>query len=615
MTDANEANIGKRAFLQALAALGGASLLGTGVVGTAAANHPEKRDVEPFDIDDRIDLVESERDAARESLVSTLAEYGHTHNTEYLSTVELYGEEFAPFLFTKGMPLETNENGVPYPEGLVAYDRKLQNYWKPILERGNLNESFEQGGQRLFIGAPAVHSVTHSGMDTWPGMMPPAPNPTGVRNAGEMIDLYVMEQFRDVPFVEYPNEPGGTGPRGSAEGNRQDPGKDHQRQYSDSIPGVIDALNGDLTTIEKQLGGSWWHDTDRLFVEADTANLDWGPYLSQYLLHDVRMWALPIEQQYLSYEAGVNYNDTRSDWLTTLAGRDETSAEINPNSPDSDESSYISTGRDLATIVNAEPPYQEYLIAGLHLLENGSFADGLPYNSRDDGSVLGYTSSGPAGFVDILARGARQALLAAFYQKYYVHFRCRPETYAGRLHAQRNDDREFGISDVLTNSAVLSRRNNDTDFLSTVYEEGSPVHPAYPSGHSVIAGACGTILKIMFRNTDWEDDYYVPTPGGNSRETVPVPSGHNGTYQEIDKLMSNIGLARLFAGVHYYSDHYQAIKLGEQVAVGLLVDIFERAYTVGERFTATFSPFLEYDTEYDVSIDTLETLREQSISR
>lgn len=555
-----------------------------------------ERSADRFDLNDRIEQVTSEREQSRESLVAGLTEYGHNGNEAYLSTVELYGEEFAPFLFTKGMPLETDENGVPYPEGLVAFDRKLKSYWEPIREQDDIDESFETGGRRLFIGVPAVHTVTHSGMDPWRGRMPPAPDPTGVCNAGEMIDLYAMEQLRDVPFSEYPSEPVGDGT-----GHR-------------AVDRTLADLERDLETIVEGIGESWWYNTDRLFVEADTDALDWGPYLSQYLLHEIQMGSLPISQRYLSYEAGVDYNGTRSDWLRTLEGRDSVSAELNPNVPDSDERRYISTGRDLATLVNADVPYQEYLLAGLHLLANGSFTEGLPFNSRDEGSIFGYTNSGPTGFVDILARGARQALVAAFYQKYYEHFRCRPETYSGRVHAQRSDDRPFGISEVLTESATLSVREGP-DYLTTAYEEGSPVHPAYPSGHSVIAGTCGTILKVMFQNTDWESEYYVPTANGKRRETVPVPAGHNGVYQEIDKLMSNVGLGRLFAGVHYYSDHYQGIKLGEQVAVGLLLDVFERAYTGDKEVTATFSPYLEYGTEYDLSIETLETLREQSNSR
>ena len=596
----------RRTVLRGLAALWGGSVVGTGFTGIASADQPaelyeEEFNLNPFGLDDRISQVGKERTAARESLVSGLSQLQHTYNTDYEDTVELdpYDEEFAPFLFTKGMPLETGEDGEPYPEGLVAYDQKIENYRQPILEQEDIGESIERGGDRLFIGVPGVHTATHSGMDPWRGRMPPAPSPTGVRNAGEMIDVYAMEQLRDVPFVEYPNEPGG----------------DNGRGLGGPVQGIVGALNSDFKAIESGLGESWWHDTDRLFVEVDTDEIDWGPYLSQYLLHDVNMWALPIEQQYVSYEEDADYNGTRSEWLSTLEGEGEISAELNPNRPESDETSYISTGRDLATIVNADPPYQEYLIAALHLIETNEFAEGLPYNSREDGSVFDYTGSGPTGFLDLLARAARQALLAAFFQKYYVHFRCRPETYAGRVHAQRNDDRGFGISDVLTDSAILSVREADADFLTTAYVEGCPVHPAYPSGHSVIAGACGTVLKIMFRDAGWEDEYYVPTPSGDSRETVSVPPGHNGVYQEIDKLMSNVGLARMFAGVHYYSDHYYGVKLGEQVAVGLTLDFFERDYTGDEELTATFSPFLEYSTEYGVSIDTLETLREESVSR
>jgi len=594
-----DGGIDKRTFLQTLAVLGGTSALGFS--GTAAAQQEKEYEeydieVEPVGIDGRIDQVEEERESALESLVEGLETHGSTYNTDYENTVELYGEEYAPFTFTKGMPLDTDENGDPYPEGIVSFARKLENYRKPMLEQGDIDDSFEQGGDRVFIGAPNVHTVAHTGMDPWRGKMPPAPSPTGVRNAGEMVDVYGMEQLRDAPFTAYPNEPG-------------------SGSLSSSEQSAVDALSADLDTVESQLGESWWHSSDRLFVEADTDDVDWGPYISQYLLHDVHMWALPIEQQYRSYEEGDDYNDTLSDWLTTIQGQDEISAELNPNAPESDETSYVSTGRDLATIVNAEPPFQEYLIAGLHLLENSSFADGLPYNSRSDGSLLSYTDGGPVGFLDLLTRAGRQALLAAFYQKYYVHFRCRPETYGGRVHAQLNGDTDFGINSVLTESETLAARDASTDFLSTAFEEGSPVHPAYPSGHSVIAGACGTILKVLFDNTDWEDDYYVPSPDGSSRETISVPSGHTGTYQEIDKLMSNVGLARIFAGVHYYSDHYQAVKLGEQVAVGLLLDFFNRSYTGDEDVDLSFTPFLDYDTEYDVSLDTLETLRSNATSR
>jgi hypothetical protein len=50
---------------------------------------------------------------------------------------------------------------------------------------------------------------------------------------------------------------------------------------------------------------------------------------------------------------------------------------------------------------------------------------------------------------------------------------------------------------------------------------------------------------------------------------------------EIDKLASNIALARDAAGVHFRSDSVQGLKLGEAVAIGLLAD-YSRTYS--ERF-------------------------------
>jgi hypothetical protein len=50
---------------------------------------------------------------------------------------------------------------------------------------------------------------------------------------------------------------------------------------------------------------------------------------------------------------------------------------------------------------------------------------------------------------------------------------------------------------------------------------------------------------------------------------------------EIDKLASNIALARDAAGVHFRSDSIEGLKLGEAVGIGLLAD---ESRTYGERF-------------------------------
>src|SRR5262245_3136048 len=50
---------------------------------------------------------------------------------------------------------------------------------------------------------------------------------------------------------------------------------------------------------------------------------------------------------------------------------------------------------------------------------------------------------------------------------------------------------------------------------------------------------------------------------------------------EIDKLAANIALARDAAGVHFRSDSIRGLKLGEEVAIGLLADT---SRTYNEKF-------------------------------
>lgn len=67
---------------------------------------------------------------------------------------------------------------------------------------------------------------------------------------------------------------------------------------------------------------------------------------------------------------------------------------------------------------------------------------------------------------------------------------------------------------------------------------GTPRHPAYPSGHSTYSAAASTILKYFF----------------------PYEEEH------LDRLSDNIGIARLWAGVHWRTDHDAGVKIGTAVA-------------------------------------------------
>jgi hypothetical protein len=74
---------------------------------------------------------------------------------------------------------------------------------------------------------------------------------------------------------------------------------------------------------------------------------------------------------------------------------------------------------------------------------------------------------------------------------------------------------------------------------------GTPRHPSYPSGHSTYAGAASELLSWFF------PDY----------------------REEFNRLADNTGMARLWAGIHYRSDHLQGMKLGRCVACMVIEDM------------------------------------------
>ena len=113
------------------------------------------------------------------------------------------------------------------------------------------------------------------------------------------------------------------------------------------------------------------------------------------------------------------------------------------------------------------------------------------------------------------------------------------------------------------------------------------MHPSYGAGHATVAGACVTILKAFFdtdtalvrRNgtdvfarPDTATDTAVQyVPDATGMNLVPALGGEYLTLEgELNKLAANISIGRNMAGVHYYSDYYDSLRMGEEIALGLL---------------------------------------------
>jgi membrane-associated phospholipid phosphatase len=90
--------------------------------------------------------------------------------------------------------------------------------------------------------------------------------------------------------------------------------------------------------------------------------------------------------------------------------------------------------------------------------------------------------------------------------------------------------------------------------LPMLIAEGSPCHPAYPSGHAVIGGAVATVLLATFQDRPMAASDQLPSS----------------THEELRKLARNFGETRIILGIHYESDVTEGIALGERAALLVL---------------------------------------------
>ncbi|HJQ37334.1 MAG TPA: vanadium-dependent haloperoxidase [Thermoanaerobaculia bacterium] len=137
-------------------------------------------------------------------------------------------------------------------------------------------------------------------------------------------------------------------------------------------------------------------------------------------------------------------------------------------------------------------------------------------------------------------------------------FRERPVEYANRNNVSVKDFTVlFDAPDELNPAFNLCPDARpifrDPDQLRAV-SPGTPRHPAYPSGHSTYSAAASEILSFFF---------------GNERTPAFLAPGLKKPpflKHELANLADNIGVGRMWAGVHWRSDHEAGQKLGRVVA-------------------------------------------------
>lgn len=394
------------------------------------------------------------------------------------------------------------------------------------------------GGVAKLTDPQAAYAFEMAGPDSHHLSMIPAPSISSAEIASEMAENYWQALTRDVPFSDYATNPL-------------------------TITAASDLSDFSVFLGPKEGGVV----TPGTLYRGDTPGELAGPYISQFLWQDIPFGAKTVTQQYLTTVAGVDYMTNYDEWLKIQNGQLPTTQDIYNPIP-----RYIRDGRGMGEWVHKDFSYQSTLGACLILLGYGQYALSPSNPYLRSATQVGFPTFGAPHILDFVARASRAALEAAWFQKWLVHRRLRPEEFGGLVQNTLTGAASYPINPELLNSQAVSEvfSKYGTYLLPQAFPGGSPTHPAYPSGHATFTGAGVTMLKAFFK-----ESFIIPNPvvaSADGLSLLPYSGPPLTVGGELNKLAANVALGRDFAGIHWRSDGIEGMKLGEAVAIGILQD-------------------------------------------
>jgi len=293
--------------------------------------------------------------------------------------------------FTKALP--HNTLGEVDPAAYRALLRALQSSRTEDFRRIPL------GGRAKLANPEGAFSFELQGPDPWQRPLAAPPAIASEAFAAEMTECYWLALARDVPYRGYGQEP------------------------------VTATTIADLG----RFGDYHGLDADSLFRSPELPGVTTGPYISQFLVQPSTLGSTPTTQRYRTTAPGSDHLTSYPAWLAAQNGRPaSTEARFDPTPR------YIRNGRDLGEWSHRDFSYQGPLVACLILLEYvGRYgpqvlAAANPY--RNHPTQTGVVTFGAPDILDQVARSANAAMKAAWYHKWLVHRRLRPEEAGGRIH-------------------------------------------------------------------------------------------------------------------------------------------------------------------------------------
>ncbi len=422
------------------------------------------------------------------------------------------------------------------------------------------------------------------GLDSHATVIPPAPSVASAQTAAEEVEHYWAALMRDVHFTDYPTS------SLAAQACTDLNSLSYVRQHNGIYPYPVTAQN----LFRGQI------------VPGDGSVQ--GPYLSQFMLQPTFMGAQPISQQvqrFLSVsEGGADYLTDPVEYLNVESGFPPSfSLQYDP------VFRYLRMGRDMTAFTHVDALHQEYLVTCFVLAELGCPVNpGNPYNgslTQHGFGTFGTVQGGPIDAKGTVPEMATRALKAAWFHKWVVNLRQRPEEIGALLQARMTNQHPMpqasaALHHDLLNSAVLPIIHGQygTYMLPQAFPEGAPAHPCYPTGHGTVAGACITAIKFFFDCSQpirplllaAGSDVMVPSSDGLS--LVPYTGADRDSLTingELSKLAWNVTVGHgIHAGIHFRSSSYYSILLGEQLGISVLND---RADSYAEPFTIHITKF------------------------
>ena len=454
---------------------------------------------------------------------------------------------------------------------------------------------------------------------------PPLLNASGEANPElilEMAEVYELAVLRDLPLNNF--ETGRATPTLTDSIQRLNALSYINNQTG--RPRKVDSSTGQLDVQTVFRGSSPGVDIGPYlsqFLLIGTTDRNMGGNVNEGL---ITYGVLQIDQKVPIAEPGINYMTNMTDYVMVQRGLKPDLETYGANNgapvtaPARPPRRFISTPRDLATYVHYDELYEAYLNACIILLgmktpfdpafDHLSGVGAAAGNGATRRNAGGFALFGGPHVLTLVTEVATRALKAVRFQKFNNHIRLRPEALAARIELVRIAGgltvppelmADVGalrqaLIDNGTLNAVAMDLGTGNNFLPMAFPEGSPMHPAYGAGHATVAGACVTMLKAFFdtsavlvetpsggvfkryANGDNAIAYRAPDlPSPNTGEGAPTgnlvpytPSQFLTLEGELNKLAANISIGRNMAGVHYFTDYYDSLRMGEEIALGIL---------------------------------------------